>query len=109
MRWTNGFTFFHPGASPFARLQVPGNPNVDVLLAYLPSELQERGARIEIRTYPSGQWAGDTRLFVWEDKDTTIAVTETLPSVARAKERAEVVVTEMIERLHLREGRAGYR
>lgn len=103
--WTHGFTFFPKGGSPFGRLSVPGQPDVDVVRAKLPAELQEQGACVEIRAWPNG---GPIRLFVWED-DAASAVTETHPSERRARQRAEEVVAELLERRARMRGERGFR
>ena len=138
LRWTRGHTFFLPEHF-FGKLQVPGDPDVEVLAAKaLPRELEQIGARIEIRVRQPEPWPvrrqalgrsvqrpeadpvailaqlkeeskPQVRLFVWEDADTRLAVTETAASVTDAKLRAEQVVAEMLARLAQRQGRGGYR
>ncbi len=110
LRWTRGHTFFLPEHF-FGKLKVRGDPDVDVQAARgLPRELEEVGAHLEIRVRPASADLKElVRLYVWEDRDSRQAVTETLPSETDARLRAEQVVQELAQRLSQRQGRGGYR
>ena len=109
LRWSDGFTMLPLVEGIFGKLKVPGQPDVEVEAAKLPLELEEVGARIEIRRWPSSMpQDAVVRLFVWEDEGAS-AVTQTVSSVKDGKLRAEAIVEEMVQRLAQREGRGGYR
>ena len=122
LRWTDGWTF--TSDLRIEKLRLRGQPDVGVVMAEgLSPELVAEGARLEIRSYPSsrsprgfvehlmdvlGDKPQDIRLFVWQD-ERSLASTETLPSIERAKQRAEEIVMQMEQRLVRQQGRKGYR
>jgi hypothetical protein len=103
LRWTTGFTLLPDGGSTFfGRLQVRGQPDVEVMKARLPRELQDVGTVIEIRQYPEylepgGVWVRPKpRLFVWRDAETRSGVTESASDLKAAKSRAEEIVRDLL-------------
>jgi len=111
LKWTDDACLMPDEAHFYGKLQVRGQPDVEVIRAKnLPRELQDAGATIEIRVWPADADADQKpRLFVWEDGAARSAVTETTSSLKDAKLRAQAIVDEMLMRLRARQGARGYR